>query len=63
MEVRDGVLQTTPSVEAELEWQSDHWVLYNFYYNDPELHDSKSNGLRGLFMQWDEYHRKQNTTQ
>jgi len=63
MEVRDGVLQESSTVEAELEKQKDHWVLYNFYYNFPDRNDGSSNNLRGLFQQWDAYHRKQNNRQ
>lgn len=58
MEERDGVLQTTPSVEAELERQTDHWVIYNFYYNNYPDKDGKSVDLRSLFKQWAEYDLK-----
>jgi hypothetical protein len=58
MEERDGVLQTTPSVEAELERQTDHWVLYNFHYNNYPDQDGKSSDLRSLFKQWAEYDLK-----
>lgn len=60
MEIRDGVLQTTSSVEPDLKRQGNHWVFYNFYYDFP---DNKSDNLRGLFKQWDEYHRKQDKKQ
>src|ERR1035438_107948 len=60
MEVRDGVLQAKSSLEPDLKWQGNHWVFYNFYYDFP---DNMSDNLRGLFKQWDEYHRKQDKKQ
>jgi hypothetical protein len=60
MEVRDGVLQTTTTVEPDLKRQGNHWVFYNFYY---DFSDNMSDNLRGLFKQWDEDHRKQDKKQ
>jgi hypothetical protein len=58
IEERNGVLQTTPSVEAELEKQTDHWVFIDFYYNNYPDQNGKSVGLRSLFKQWVEYDLK-----
>jgi hypothetical protein len=63
MEERDGVLQTTPSVEAELERQNDHWVFIDFYYNNYPDQNGKSVGLRSLFKQWAEYDLKMEKNQ
>lgn len=50
LEARQGTIERPRVLEAELEWQTDHWVFYDFYYYWDNALDNNARDLRGIIQ-------------